>query len=428
MINWISKRLSLTPDRRQKLWYLPILAASMALMMVRLLAMARLLSVEEFGFFSIGILVSSTFSMSGCFGLQVMLQRDAPGLYLRGNDRQVAVLTIQSSIVALFIFVVGLLVVEISVRILAVGGLFYLLGIFHGLSQQMFLIATLESRSRGDVVRFATQNLLRSATIFLISFAIAYRLESAAALLIAEAAVTILFALYLIRVGLPDQSSSRELIKTAWANLPHLNWRIALMLLGASMYTILLSNGDRWIASSILSLSQFAQYSFVWIILAIAQSAQAVMNAAVFPFVSRRYAVRGTRAAFTACVAIAGGIGLLLTVLSVPAFFLMKFAIGMWYPAYIGVIPLIPVFICIAILRMSDFWSTFMLVSGLEKKLVFFNSLSLVLVVFGVIACYAAGILTHIDGLKVAYLALAINLVFVGTTAIVSFVNRSTVH
>jgi len=62
MISLKSERLKLSPDRRRKLWYIPILVVAMALMMLRLLVAARLLSIEEFGYFSIGILVSSTFS------------------------------------------------------------------------------------------------------------------------------------------------------------------------------------------------------------------------------------------------------------------------------------------------------------------------------------------------------------------------------
>ena len=428
MSSRIHQRLKRTPGFYRQLWYMPILVAAMALMMVRLMVLARLLSIEEFGYFSIGILVSSTFSMVGSFGLKNMLQRDSPGLFLREKERQVALLTIQSCLVALATFVIGLLVVGVSVQLLAIQGTFFTLGLFHGLAQQLFLIATLESRSRGEVLRYATQNLLRSAAIFFVSFAIAYCDKSAAPLLVVEATITIIFSLYFFKTGIFDQTAISTLVHSAYSKLPGVNWAVALTLLGSSMYGILASNGDRWIASSVLDISEFAQYSFAWIILAIAQSAQAVINAAIFPFVSVRYAARGANAAFTACAAVAGGIGLLLFVLSVPAYFLMSSAINLWYPDYVGVIPLLPVFLFISIVRISDFWSTFMLVCGLEKKLVYFSSLSLLLFILLAAVAYSTGFLAQMDSLKVAYLALAINLIFVGTTAVVSFFNRTAAH
>lgn len=396
--------------------------------MVRLLVMARLLDIAEFGYFSIGILVSSTFSMLGCLGLQTMLQRDSPGQFLREQDKQVNVLTIQSCMVAFALCLVGLVLVAVTAVLLDIEGTFIALGLVHGLSQQLFLIATVESRSRGDAIRYAKQNLLRSAVLFCASFVIAFQAGSAAALLIVEATITIILSLRFLKVGFRDQTAVSELIHSAYFKLPRIKWAVAFMLLGSSMYGILLTNGDRWIASSVLDISQFAQYSFAWIILIIAQSAQSVISASVFPYVAVRYASKGTRAAFMACAAIAGGVGLLLSVLSVPAYFLLSFGIDKWYPHYVGVIPLLPIFLCIAILQVSDFWRTFMLVCGLERMLVFFNSLSLLLVILAVVVAYAAGLLVQIDGMKVAYLALLINLTFVGTTAAVSFLNRGTVH
>lgn len=426
MVRWIVARLTLTQEGRRQSWYVPILVLAMVLMMFRLLGLARFLGVEEFGYFNIGLLVSSTFSMSGCLGLQTMLRRDSPGQFIRGEEQQVELLTVQSCLVALVLCTLGLVVTGVFSSFLTIDGNYIALGFLHGLSQQLFLIATIESRSRGDVLRFSLQNLLRSTTIFATSLVVAAQSNSAAILLIVEASISIALSLCFVAGGFRSQMNLWSRIKTSCALLPRIRWTVAFMLLGTSIYGILLNNGDRWIASSVLTISQFAQYSFAWIILAAAQNVQSVISASAFPYVAVRFEKQGSRAAFAVCATIAFWIGLLLLVLSIPAFLFISFAIEAWFPEYHSAIPLIPIFLCIGILRVSDFWRTFMLVCGLERKLVYFNSLNLAAAIAFVVAADASGFLAQIDSVKVAYLALLINLMFVGTTALASFFNRGT--
>lgn len=97
----------------QKLWYVPILLLAMSIMMARTLLMARLLSLEAFGEFSFGLLVSSSFNMLNCLGLQIILQRDLPIMILRHHEKSGAILLSQclivSSVSGCFIFLVILL-------------------------------------------------------------------------------------------------------------------------------------------------------------------------------------------------------------------------------------------------------------------------------------------------------------------------------
>jgi len=65
----------LTPRQYRQLWYLPVLASAMALMMARIMAAARLLDVPSFATYSTGLLLSTTFCMLACLGLQSLLQR-----------------------------------------------------------------------------------------------------------------------------------------------------------------------------------------------------------------------------------------------------------------------------------------------------------------------------------------------------------------
>src|SRR3954468_1201323 len=85
---------------RTQLWYLPLLATATALMMVRIALMARLLDVRGFGIYSAGLLVSTTFCMLACLGLQALLQRDMPVMAAPARVRRPVVLTAQAVLVA----------------------------------------------------------------------------------------------------------------------------------------------------------------------------------------------------------------------------------------------------------------------------------------------------------------------------------------
>ena len=92
----MSWRSALTPRRLREIWYAPVLLVSMALMLTRLLGYARLLSLESFAGLSLGLLASATLGMTGCLGLQSLLQRDMPVQFVRGRHKAALALLIQS--------------------------------------------------------------------------------------------------------------------------------------------------------------------------------------------------------------------------------------------------------------------------------------------------------------------------------------------
>lgn len=149
--------IALSPHRLRQLWYAPVLGLAMGLMMVRTLVMAKLLSVPSFAQYSGGLLVSSTFCMLGCLGLQSLLQREMPVQIVWHRERAAVVLLMQCLIVTTGCAIIGLLLVAAGFSVAGLTSNFLAIGIFHGLSQQVFLIATVESRSRGESLYFARQ-------------------------------------------------------------------------------------------------------------------------------------------------------------------------------------------------------------------------------------------------------------------------------
>jgi O-antigen/teichoic acid export membrane protein len=365
--------MRLTPLRLRQIWYVPLLGLAMGVMLARMLVMARLLDLTGFAQFSLGLLVSSTFCMLACLGLQPLLQREMPVHFVRRRERAAAVLVAQCLLVAastaalLAAAVAGLAWTGIPALTLGVG-------LLHGLSQQVFVVATVESRSRGDPVRFARQNLARALVVLVAGAAVASLAQSALLALAAEALVSLaLSAGVLARVFATARLAAPAAAEVGRRRLAKLPWRAAAALLALSVVAFGLANADRWIAARELDARAFAQYAFAWMVLMVAQSAQTVVNAAVFPMLARRHAINGSSRAFSVAARISAGSLFLALALAAPAWWLAVLAIDRAFPSYADSSPLIGVFIFSAAFRISDFWSSFLVITGREGPLLVAN-------------------------------------------------------
>lgn len=367
-----------TLHRLRHLWYAPVLALGMGLMMVRLLIMARILDLPGYALYSAGLLVSSSFLMLGCLGLQSLLQRDLPMLIVRRREQAGGVLLMQSVLVASICAAIGAVVVVLSE--LSLAGLTPMLlvtALIHGLSLQLFLVATIESRSRGESLRFANQNLIRALFLLVAGSAVAASGLGATMVLITESVLSLLLAIWLFRKQF-DAIPMRLIaaLSLAWRRFPLIPWHSALALLAVASFGFLASNADRWFAAQQLTVSAFAQYSFAWTVLMVAQSLQVVVNAFLFPLLARCFAIRGGGIAYLTTVKASLSLLGFGTLMAVPLWVLLDYFIGRWFVAYQDASSLLPVFLVIAVLRLSDFWSSYLLVIGHETRLLALNVLS----------------------------------------------------
>jgi O-antigen/teichoic acid export membrane protein len=366
--------LTLSPRRLRQLWYAPLLVVAMGLMMLRMLVMARLFDVPVFAEFSGGILVSSTFCMLGCLGLQAMLQREWPVNLVRRQELRGLVRAAQCNIVALACCSLGLLVAACGVTLAGIPPALLAIGLLHGLSQQYFLVATVESRSRGDALRFAQQNLLRAVVALGLSVAVALWTGSALAALAIDALATVVMALGFFRRSIGQAKfGAAMLYALALRRLRRVPWGSALTLMVIMVVGFGLLNADRWVASDRLGAAGFAHYSFAWIVLSMAQSAQVVINASVYPLLARRFAAQGQRMAFSVCLRASVAILVVGAVVAVPSGYVLAYGIRRWYPHFADVTTLLPLFLAVAVLRVSDFWSSFLLITGFEGRLLRLN-------------------------------------------------------
>jgi O-antigen/teichoic acid export membrane protein len=358
--------------------YVPVLSFSMGLMLVRTLVLARIFDVRGFAQFSQGVLVSSTFTTLGCLGLQTLLQREMPIQFARHRARAAYLLLSQCVIVAIACAIGGEFAALLVPSIGGIPAWLFALGIGHGLSQQMFLIATVESRSRGDTSKFASQSLVRGVSILFLGAIIALATRSAAWTLVVETILCFALALNSINDSWRSSTISPQVVYLlGLRHLRSLRWSAALALLGVTALSFVIYNIDRWLAAGSLIQTDFAQYAFAWTIPLAGQALQLVLNASIFPFVARTYASSGSNAAFKVCAV--ASIALLVggSVVVAPSLLLADFSIRRWFPGYDGARILIPFFAGVSVLRLSNFWSSFLIVTGHEWRLFWVNVLSL---------------------------------------------------
>jgi O-antigen/teichoic acid export membrane protein len=368
--------------RLDRLLYAPVLALAMGLMFVRLLAMARMLDIPAFAIYSAGLLISSSFCMLACLGLQSLLQRALPMMIIRHRECAGGVLLMQCTLVAAacaFVAAVAAMVAMACGAIVAGLSLGQLvLALIHGLSQQLFLVATVDSRSRGQFLLFARQNLTRSLILLVASIVVAGFSGDAAAVLATEAVLSLLLSLWVLRQrfnAIPLRLHAAMLL--ALHRLPLAGWRSALALLGVASLGFLATNADRWLAAQQFPASTFAQYAFAWMVFMVAQSMQVVVNAALFPLLARRFARDGGLVAFHFSAAASLILLACSTVAALPLWVLLDYSIAKWFIPYDQARGLLPAFLTMAALRLSDFWSSYLIVAGRETRLLMLNVISM---------------------------------------------------
>lgn len=370
----MSWRTALTPRRLRELWYVPLLAMAMALMLVRILLMARLLDVHGFAEFSAGLLVSSSFAMLACLGLHSILQRDLPVMLIRGRERRGLVLLAQSIVVALGLAIAGGLAALAGGSVAGLSPPLVAIGVLHGLSQQIFLIVTVESRSRGQPLRFAMQMIVRSVALAGVGTFAAIALDSAAAALIAEAAASLALAQASLQTVFRRAGIGALSIYGVALRLMHrVQWHSALALLAVSMIGFVMLYVDRWLAAEMLATDRFALYAFAWTVLMIAQSVQLIVNASVYPLIARRFGTSGVRVAFRIAFRVSMTLLVVGSVLAAPVWWLIDLAVRRWLEPYASAGALIALFVAVAVLRVSDFWTSFLMIVGLETRLLVLN-------------------------------------------------------
>jgi O-antigen/teichoic acid export membrane protein len=287
------------------------------------------------------------------------------------------VLAAQCSLVALACLAMAVVGIVLGAPMAAAGAGLVALGALHGFTQQVFLVASAESRSRGDALRYAWQNMTRSVLASVLGIGAALYTGSAAWILAVEVLAAAMQSASMFHRSVRRASAALgEVFRLAVRQLPGIDWRAALTMMLVAALSFLMINADRWVAADRLDVHGFGLYSFAWIVLLVAQGVQAVLNASIFPLLARTRGSGGGRAVFAICCrwsALLLGAGLLA---ALGAWWLLDMAISRWFLPYQQAQAVVPVLLLVAVLRVSDFWSSYLLVVGREGSLLVVNALA----------------------------------------------------
>lgn len=395
-----------------QLWYVPILATAMGLMLFRLVIIAHLLPVSEFGAYSAGLLVSSSFCMLACFGLQSLLQRDLPIMIVRQRERAGGVLLMQCVLVTVAAALLGLFVLyALGGSLVGLSKVGMCIAILHGASQQLFTVATIDSRSRNLPVRFARQNLERAVALVLVGPVVIWLGGNSPTILVSEAVLTFLLSGHLLlekfRSG---KFAFVAALHLAWIRLPKVQWTSALTLLVVSVLSFLILNVDRWIATQWLSASLFGQYAFAWTLFSVAQSIQLIVNASVFPLLSQRYANYGRKKSFKFAASISLSFMVISIIVSIFCYFVLVEIITAYFFKFSIAINVIPIFLLAISFRISDFWSSFMIVNREERK-IFITLVFNIILIIAIWIIYLEFDVKNITIISIAVLSLIVSVI-----------------
>ena len=360
--------------RLRKATYAPILAFAMIMMLGRLLIYARILSVQSFAQLNAILIVSGVIGMMSSLGFFLDLQRKLPGHLALGRRRSAGMMIWQSLIGTFAIGIVGVLTSGLGVSLGSMSSSAIFFGVMHGVAQQVFLIATTESRSDNDTLRYSLQSLTRAILIFVVAVPISLEFRSALSVIILECLITAGLAVIISRkTSIRLSISSSKSFVLALRSLRRANWKSILALLLLSLAMTAASSVDRWVSSLELTPVAFAEYSFAAITLTAASAIQQLANASIYPMIARRYYISGIKAAYR--LSLLTSFAMLIGFLSaiVPAVYAADFMVLSFFPNYAKSLPLLPILAVASAFRISDFWSSFLVICGRERTSLIIN-------------------------------------------------------
>lgn len=372
--------------------YTPLLAVAAAISFAKLIVYAGLLDVAQFGALSQMLLVSAAFGLAASLGLQSVASRDVPALLAQGRQQRAMRLLAQTIAVAWWIAVLGAVAAASGLSVFGLRAEELMLGVLHGWAQLAFLTLAYESRSRLEMMRYARDMAARNTAIAVAGALVAGLGFGARAVILAEMAGTLVFCVVIGRLALARVPVGwRWLLHTLAVHRSRLPWRAALLMCAGGLVMFASFNVDRWIAAETLPRDVFGLYAFGWLVLLAAQSVQGLLNAGLLPLLSRRRADSLEASAYrlTAVVSAALLAGGLTAV--VPTAWMLTRIVEIWMPQYAEAQALWLPLLLAAVFRVSDFWSSLLLVVEREGHLLAAQSAAVAAACLGYLAWLVVG-------------------------------------
>jgi len=383
--------------------YVPTLGFSAFFSLARIVVYAHVLGAEAFGLLARLLLVSSLFCVVGSLGFQLLAQRELPALFSSGKYRTGLIFLCKAMIVTTFTASLMSAYSLLNFSIAGVSGLLLCCAIAHGWSQQIFMLVLIDTRSRLEMTRYAKQSLLKTVSAFLTAMVVAMFGAGVTGIVIAEIFVTLLFGLTLI--SKVTKNSAKLLL-----------WKASIR--GFTRVAFLSTNIDRWLAAEYLTDDDFGQYAFAWISLTAALSIQSLLNAGIFPLISRKIKEENDTAAFKITAYSSLTMLFIGITISIALSLLSKWFIFNKYQHYAPALPLITPLLLASIFRLSDFWSSYLIAIHRQQSLI-----KAQVFLFFIALIYYLEIIksTHISPISFAWMAVTLAVISYGTSAAIAF-------
>lgn len=399
--------------------YTPLLGFAAFLSLIRITIYSRLLSVSDFGLLSKLLLISSIFSAAGSLGFQLMAQRDLPAFFSDGRYRQGLVLLCKAIVVTTVTALLASSVSLFHLPILGLSGLLLCCSIFHGWSQQVFILTVIDTRSRLEMMRYAKQILFKTVLVSVVAVIVAMLGGGAISVIFAELLMTLLFCAKFLGV-ITGSAKKRLIFAVGVRSFTRRDFSTALTLFVSTILIFLSTNIDRWLAADQLSHNDFGLYAFAWISLTAALSFQALLNAGILPLISKRRKEGQLTAAFNTTAYISVSMFVAGVILAAFVYWFAQWFLPNQYQRYAGALPLIMPLLLAAVLRLADFWSSYLVVMHRQSLLMKIQIILILIPCFYYIVVPHAAIAAPSDFAWLAVTLAAGNYIFTGLAAILA--------
>ncbi len=339
-------------------------------MMFKPLIVSFFVVPAEFAYYSAVMVISSAFCTIGAFGYHYSLQRELPVFFLRERVRIGRVLVLQNVFITILVLLILVFVTLSSPNFAGLTDNEIITALFHGFSQQLFLIATMESKSFEQNKRYSYQNLSRSIIVVIFVSIMCASYSSAKFVILSEFFINTLTSLAIMYVFLSkDKLGLLGISIIALKKIKDIDFNASFALMLVSITGYLCANIDRWYGVLYLDSKSFSYYSFAGIILISAYSVQAVINSFFYTVLVRAYAEKGKLEAFRYVFRLSSALLLLGIVISFPAYWITQLIINNLWMQYAESIRILPYLFIISAMAVSDFYTSYLIVVREEVKL-----------------------------------------------------------
>jgi O-antigen/teichoic acid export membrane protein len=390
--------------------YLPPLLLASLLMLLKGMAYARILDVDQFGQLNALLLAVTTFVNVGALGFNHLAHKLLPRLYVQRD----AVATSQFIITNLAVYCITV------ITILGIAGIAYTLVSspqlkwipvisLTSLAQSLFALKLIAIKSELTFSSYAGWSFLRALALSCAGIATAAMTRSVTAVVVVEGLVTGALAGPFLAQHLSRFSSGcRQATRFIWQSFSRHARAAATLLVVQGTVTVLYMI-DRWVGVVVLSTREYGIYSVGLIVLTAFETLQSVIGVPAYPVLSRMILTGDRAGAFRLCLKMSGLVLAIALICALPAVVLLKMAVRAYLPSYVESLSILGLMVLGGSVRVGNFFGTFCILVDEEWRMVKLGT-GIIAVVIVTTTMLQLGLSIQLKPIYVALLSLGVSL------------------